>query len=172
MSLPAEKQATLRATLGPIDDPQERLGVATAWKHGLEPLPPEARVDGNLVRGCVSRVWLTTAWEAGHCRIRMDAESALVRGLAGLICWIYDGATREEIIAEEPVALEELGIVRNLSPTRRNGLAAVRRMLLEWALRSRMRFFDAHNHLQDPALAPRLPEVLDTLEKLGVAGAW
>jgi TatD DNase family protein len=32
-------------------------------------------------------------------------------------------------------------------------------------------FFDAHNHLQDPSLAPHLPQVLDTLEQIGVAAA-
>lgn len=34
-----------------------------------------------------------------------------------------------------------------------------------------MRYFDAHNHLQDEWLAPHLPRVLDQLEELGIAGA-
>jgi len=34
-----------------------------------------------------------------------------------------------------------------------------------------MRLFDAHNHLQDEWLAPHLPQVLETLEEIGIADA-
>ena len=34
-----------------------------------------------------------------------------------------------------------------------------------------MTYFDAHNHLQDPWLAPHLPDVLGDVEKMGIAGA-
>jgi TatD DNase family protein len=34
-----------------------------------------------------------------------------------------------------------------------------------------MRYFDAHNHLQDQCLAPHLPRVVATLEQMGIAGA-
>lgn len=34
-----------------------------------------------------------------------------------------------------------------------------------------MRLFDAHNHLQDQWLAPHLPQVLDALAHIGIAGA-
>ncbi len=107
--------------------------VATSWKTTLEPLREEDRTDGNLVRGCVSRVWLAAAIEEGRCRFRVDADSPLVRGLVRLLCGIYDGATPEEVAAVEPMVLDELGILRNLSPTRQNGLAAVRRALVDFA---------------------------------------
>ncbi len=135
MSLPAERQEAIRATLGQIDDPQERLTVAISWKTGMQPLRQEERTDANLVRGCVSRVWLAAGMDEGRCRFRMDADSPLVRGLAGILCGIYDGATPREVMIEEPLVLEELGILRNLSPTRQNGLAALRRTLAEFAAR-------------------------------------
>jgi cysteine desulfuration protein SufE len=133
MSLPAERQEAIRKTLGGIPDPHERLAVAVGWKTGMEPLKEQERTDGNLVRGCVSRVWLAAGMEEGRCRFRMDADSPLVRGLAGMLCGIYDGATPVEVVAEEPVVFEELGILRNLSPTRQNGLAALRRALVAFA---------------------------------------
>lgn len=34
-----------------------------------------------------------------------------------------------------------------------------------------MKFFDAHNHLQDEWLAPHLPAIIETLPTLGIAGA-
>jgi len=133
MPLPAERQQILRRTLGAIDDPHERLTVALGWKNTMAPLREDERTDGRLVRACVSRVWLACEMEAGHCRFRVDADSPLVRGLVALLCGIYDGATPAEVIAEEPVALNDLGILRNLSPTRQNGLAAVRHAIVEFA---------------------------------------
>ena len=133
MGLPSDRQETLRSTLGNIPDPQERLMVATSWKTTMEPLRDEERTEENRVRGCVSRVWLAAGMEHSHCRFRVDADSPLVRGLVTILCGIYDGATPGEVIAEEPVVLEELGILRNLSPTRQNGLAAVRRALVDFA---------------------------------------
>jgi cysteine desulfuration protein SufE len=133
MSLPSERQEVIRGTLGGIADPHERLSVAMGWKARMESLNEEERTDENIVRGCVSRVWLARGMEDGRCRFRLDADSPMVRGLAGMICGIYDGATPAEVLAEEPVVLEELGILRNLSPTRQNGLAAVRRTLVEFA---------------------------------------
>ena len=133
MGSPAERQKGIRETLGGIFDPQERLTVAMGWKTALEPLREEDRTEGNLVRGCASRVWLAASMEEGRCRFRVDADSPLVRGLVRMMCWIYDGASPDEIVAEEPVVLEELGLLRNLSPTRQNGLAAVRRTLVTFA---------------------------------------
>jgi len=110
--------------------------VAMSWKTGLAPLRADERIDANLVRGCVSRVWLATGMEEGRCRFRIDADSPLVRGLVSLVCGIYDGATPGEVADEEPIVLEELGILRNLSPTRQNGLASVRRVLAQFATES------------------------------------
>jgi cysteine desulfuration protein SufE len=138
MALPSQRQAALRATLGAIDDPHERLAVATGWKTGMQPLREEERVEANLVRGCVSRVWLAAGIEEGRCRFRVDADSPLVGGLVRLLCGIYDGATPEEVVSEEPLVLDELGILRNLSPTRQNGLASVRRALVDFARSTRL----------------------------------
>jgi len=133
MGLPAERQQAIRSTLGAIPDPQERLMVATSWKTTMDPLKEEERMEGNLVRGCVSRVWLAATMEEGRCRFRVDADSPLVRGLVRLLCGIYDRATPDEVIAEAPIVMEELGILRNLSPTRQNGLASVHRALVAFA---------------------------------------
>jgi len=133
MSLPAERQAVIRRTLGPIEDPQERLTVAIGLKSTMAPLKAEERTDARLVRGCVSRVWLAAEMEEGRCRFRVDADSPMVKGLVTMLCGIYDGATPEEVVREEPAVLDELGILRNLTPTRQNGLAAVWRVMVKFA---------------------------------------
>ena len=128
-----QRQAAFIARYLILPDPHERLAALTVRRCSLTPLPPEARVDSALVRGCISRVWLAGKMENGRCRFQMHAESALVRGLAAALCELYDDAEPQEILDEEPEMFEALGIAANLSPTRLNGLAHLRGRIAEFA---------------------------------------
>jgi len=128
-----QKQAAFIDRYSVIPDPQERLAALISRKSALAPLDDSERIDAALVRGCVSRVWLTGTLENGRCRYRVDADSPMVKGLVAALCELYDGATPEEIISMEPEIFETLGIANNLTPTRLNGLASVRRVIRDFA---------------------------------------
>lgn len=130
----AEKQADLIARYAIIPDPQERLAAIIARKPAVPPVPEAERAEELLVPGCQSRVWLRGRLEKGHCRFEMEAESVMVKGLVGLLCDFYDNAPASEIAAVEPELLEQMGIARNLTPTRLNGLAAVRNAIRAFAI--------------------------------------
>ena len=49
-----------------------------------------------------------------------------MRGLVTLLCDFYSGATPADIVTSDADPLETLGLARNLSPTRRNGLSSAR----------------------------------------------
>lgn len=129
----AEKQQSLIADLNLIHDSHERL-AAIVSRAAKPSLPESEKCDRLLVPGCVSRVWLAGSCEGGLCRFRCDADSPLVRGLAGLLCDLYSGASCAEIAAVEPRVWEQCGFTKVLSPTRLNGLAAVRRRIVELAI--------------------------------------
>ena len=128
-----EKQAALIDRYSIIENPQERLAAIVA-RGRKWPTPAEVeRTDANRVRGCISQVWLTGTVEDARCRFRMAADSPLVQGLAALLCELYDGEPAAEVAAVEPELLETLGLAAQLSPTRLNGLANVRRTIREFA---------------------------------------
>ncbi|HEY0946427.1 MAG TPA: SufE family protein [Opitutaceae bacterium] len=129
----AAKQQQLIADYAIIEDRQERLAAVVAHARQTPPLPAAERTDTHRVRGCMSPVWLVGGLEDDRLRLRYDAESPLVRGLVGLLVELYDGALPADAAATEPVILEELGLQRDLSPTRQNGLSAVRRRIRELA---------------------------------------
>ena len=135
MKTPQHRQAEFIERYSIIPDPHERLAALTSRRSPLPPLAPEEHTNALLVPGCVSRVWLARSLENGRCRFRLDAESAIVKGLLSLVCEIYDDATPEEIAAVEPELLDALGISRNLSPTRLNGISKVREQIRAFALR-------------------------------------
>lgn len=97
------------------------------------PLPEDERTEANRVRGCMSLAWVVGDLREGQCYFRSDADSPLVRGLLALLCDFYSGATPAETVATEPALIESLGLDRNLSPTRLNGLRSVRARIRDFA---------------------------------------
>ena len=132
----AEKQQQLIERFAVIHDPHERLSAVAAFKPALASLAETERIDTNLVRGCSSAVWLVCSVENGRCQFRFHADSPMVRGLVGVLCRLYDDMTPQEIVVTEPQVFEALGIAKNLSPTRLNGLAAVRSAIRDFASRA------------------------------------
>ncbi len=130
----AEKQRQIIEDFAIIENRQERLAAIVDRARNLQPLPSSERTEGHRVAGCVSAVWLLAETNGTRMRFRHDADSPLVRGLVALVCEIYEGGTPEEIVATEPTVLEELDLIRDLTPTRRNGLAAVRSRIKALAL--------------------------------------
>jgi len=129
----AEKQQQLIDDLAIIDDPQERLSLVVDRARKRPPLPEAERTEIHRVKGCISQAWIVGEQRDGRCYFRCDADSPLVRGLLVLLCDLYGDATPAEIIATEPELLEKLGLARNLSPTRLNGLRSVRAAIKAFA---------------------------------------
>ena len=128
-----EKQRQLIAKYRIIEDPHERLAAIAARGRKSPALTPQERTEANRVQGCVSAVWLVPELKDGRCHFRVAAESALVQGLATLLCDLYDGEPPADVAALEPEVMHGLGLERQLSPTRLNGLANVRRVIREFA---------------------------------------
>jgi len=129
----AEKQQQMIDDLSLIENPQERFAAVVDRAKSRPPLPEAERTEANRVKGCVSQAWIVAALVDGRCHFRCDADSPLVRGLLLLLCDLYSGATAAEVAATEPDLLQQLGLVQNLSPTRRNGLRSVRAKICEFA---------------------------------------
>lgn len=129
----AEKLQRLISDFEVFDDPQERLSVLVERTRRIPPLPTTERIDANRVHGCVSVVWLVSELADGRCYFRSDAESPIVRALVAFLCDFFNGAPASELAATDLDPLDALGLVRNLSPTRRNGLTAARRAILAFA---------------------------------------
>jgi len=121
-----ERQRDFIEGLNIIEDPQERLTIVVDRARRHPALPDTLRTDAHRVPGCISQVWLVSEFRDGLCHFRCDADGPLVKGLVALLCDFHSAATPAEILADDADPLTELGLLRNLSPTRQNGLAAVR----------------------------------------------
>jgi cysteine desulfuration protein SufE len=132
----ADKLQRMLDDLGPLEDPHDRLAALVDRSKRTPPLPASERVEANRVHGCVSVVWLIGDVREGRCYFRSEAESPIVRALVVLLADFFTGAPVGDVATSDLEPLEALNVMRNLSPTRRNGLIAVRRAIGAFAQRS------------------------------------
>ncbi len=125
MSLLDERKETLLAELALFGDPHARLEYLIDEARAMESLPPELCVEENRVEGCMSNLWFVAETRDGRCWFRCQADSLVVKSIAGLLCRFYSGATPTEILAHDPSFLREAGITEHLSSNRRNALTKV-----------------------------------------------
>jgi cysteine desulfuration protein SufE len=122
---PIKRQHRLVEALLRFEDPQERLSFVQERVRTRRPLSPEQRTERHRVRGCVTKVWLTTRVDGERFWFEVDSESQMVRGLAALFVDCYTGSTTEEILAFSCTVLVDSGLEKRITPTRLHGLAQV-----------------------------------------------
>ena len=133
MNIVKERKKLLSEEFGCFDDPQERFEYIISRSKHLPPLDKKFKTEENLVKGCVSGLWLVKTFENGKCRFKSDADSIITRGIAHLVCDMYSDLTPEQILSFDPAFLKELGITEHLSPNRRNGLSKLSEKILSFA---------------------------------------
>jgi cysteine desulfuration protein SufE len=121
----AEKQRQLAAALGAWKTAQDRLGYIVGLGRKAPPLESEFKTEAFRVEGCLAKVWFVPEFASGRCRFRADSDSAIVKGIAVLLCEVYGDQPPEAIVHSSPVFLEELGVTQHLTPNRRNSLAKI-----------------------------------------------
>lgn len=130
-----ERQREMVERLRILPGAQERLSALAARGKKLPPLLEGERSEAALVPGCVSRVWLVGEVRDGRMHFRGDGDSAMVKGLAALLCALVEGLPVAEVarLPETCSVWAELGLDGQISPTRLRGLEAVWRRLRELA---------------------------------------
>jgi cysteine desulfuration protein SufE len=132
MTLHTREQQLIESLLI-LPDAQERLSVLVQRAAQLPAIDAAHLVEQNRVLGCVSQVWLVKAYREQKCYFQSAADSPLVAGLVLLLAELCDGAAAAELATFTPQIFQELGIWRNLSPTRQNGLTAVMQTIQAFA---------------------------------------
>ncbi|NMX93093.1 MULTISPECIES: SufE family protein [unclassified Pseudomonas] len=125
MSLPADALAALQAFQA-VGSWEQRARLLMQWGERLPALALEDKVDANLVQGCESLVWLVGRLHEGHWQFAASSDARLIRGLVALLLARVNGLSAAELQAVDlPDWFSQLGLSRQLSPSRSNGLNAV-----------------------------------------------
>lgn len=125
MSLPADAALALNA-FEQAGSWEQRARLLMQWGDRLPPLSDVDKVDANRVHGCESQVWLVGALQHGHWQFAASSDARLIRGLVALLLARVNGLSADELQQVDlPDWFNQLGLSRQLSPSRSNGLNAV-----------------------------------------------
>jgi len=131
-----------------IDRIMQNFDVLTDWEdryryiielgRKLPPFDEEYKIDANLVRGCVSQVWLVTDVRDGDppvIEFRADSDAQIVKGLVAILLSLYSGKTAREILTADIRSIfQKLDLAKHLSINRANGFASMVKRIHELAL--------------------------------------
>ena len=113
---------------------EQRARLLMQWGERLEPLSETERVDEHRVHGCESLVWLIAEQRGEHLHFRASSDARLLRGLLAVLLARVEGLPRAEMASVDLVDwFIQLGLQRQLSPSRSNGLNAVLQRMRELA---------------------------------------
>lgn len=118
-----EKQKALAAELGRFKTPQDRLAHMIQLARAAPGLPDELKRPENKLEGCLSNLWLRSEFGDGLCVFKADSDSAIVKGLATVICDLFSELPPQEILQADLAPLRQAGLWQQLTPNRRTGLA-------------------------------------------------
>ncbi|WP_273819419.1 MULTISPECIES: SufE family protein [Pseudomonas] len=131
MNLPGEAQAALdsfRAAAGW----EQRARLLMQWGERLPALDEAEKNQANRVHGCESQVWLTGSLRDGQWHFVASSDARMIRGLVALLLVRVNGLGAEELQGIDLADwFNQLGLSRQLSPSRSNGLNAVLQRMRE-----------------------------------------
>jgi cysteine desulfuration protein SufE len=133
MNLPTDAQTALD-TFSQPQGWEQRARLLLQWGDRLPPLSDIEKTDEHLVHGCESKVWLTGNIVDGHWQFRAASDARLIRGLVALLLARVNGLSAADLDQVDlPDWFQQLGLARQLSPSRSNGLNAVLQRMREMA---------------------------------------
>ena len=120
-----QKKDALVEEITLIPDAYERLGYIVDRGKKADSLTEDLRIDSFKIEGCMSQLWVVPAYKEGLCSFKSESDSAIVKGIASLLCDFYSEAKPDDIRKTDADFLSEVGITQHLSPNRRNGLSRI-----------------------------------------------
>ncbi|MCF6753936.1 SufE family protein [Pseudomonas stutzeri] len=124
-ALPPRAEQAL-AAFGAAPGWEQRARLLMQLGEQLEPLADSERCEANRVHGCESQVWLVGEQRDGRWHFRASSDARLLRGLLAVLLARVDGLDGDELARVDPSEwFSQLGLARQLSPSRSNGMHAV-----------------------------------------------
>ncbi len=102
--------------------------------NNLPELEDQYRIPENLVKGCQSKVWLTTSFESGKVYFMADSNTDITKGLISLLIRVWNGRCPEEILQTDLYFIDRIGMKRVIGSQRSNGFASMIKQMKLYAL--------------------------------------
>lgn len=98
------------------------------------------RQEGNLIKGCQSKVWLHSYYNNDKVIFEADSNTDITRGLISLLVRILSGQSPDDIIDTDLDFVEKIGMGQIIGSQRSNGFASMIKQIKMYALGYKTKF--------------------------------
>jgi cysteine desulfuration protein SufE len=116
------------------DDRESTIYYIMELGGNLPPFPEEEKTEDNIIKGCQSKVWLTTRVEDNKVIYLADSNTDITKGLISLLIRVLSGRRPEEVVKAELNFIDRIGMGNIIGSQRSNGLAAMIKQMKLYAL--------------------------------------
>jgi cysteine desulfuration protein SufE len=108
-----------------FDDWMQKYEHLIDLGKSLPVIAEEKKTEDRIIKGCQSRVWLSSELKDGKVVYTADSDAIITKGMVALMVRVLSEHTPEEIINAKLGFVEKIGLTQHLSPTRSNGLVSM-----------------------------------------------
>lgn len=116
------------------DDREATLFYMMELGDKMPALAEEYRKDENLIKGCLSKVWLHSYFKDNEVFFEADSNTDITRGLISLLVRILSGQSPDDIIDTDLDFIEKIGMQQFIGSQRSNGFASMIKQIKMYAL--------------------------------------
>jgi len=116
------------------DDKESTIYYIMEIGDKLDPFPEEERTEDNIIKGCQSKVWLTTKFKDEKVIFLADSNTDITKGLISLLIRVFSGRTPQEIINTDLYFIDKIGMGNIIGSQRSNGLVSMIKQMKLFAL--------------------------------------
>ena len=107
-----------------LDGDRERmLTYIMELGERLEPMHALHKSENNIIKGCMSKVWLAHTRQHDRLFFTGDSNTAITKGLISLLFRVLSGQKQEDIIRETLYFAGAIGMAQLIGPQRSSGFA-------------------------------------------------
>ncbi|MCI4670635.1 MAG: SufE family protein [Bacteroidia bacterium] len=117
-----------------FDDWMDKYQYIIEMGQALEGLEELDKNPDNIVKGCVSQVWLTSDFDGDKVKFKADSDAVITKGLIAMLVKVLSDHSPKEILEANLEFIDQVGIRQHLSPNRSNGLSAMIKKMKFYAL--------------------------------------
>lgn len=116
------------------DDRESTIYYIMEIGDKLPPFPEEEKTEANIIKGCQSKVWLTTEFNDDKVIFLADSNTDITKGLISLLIRVLSGRTPKEIMNTDLYFIDKIGMSNIIGSQRSNGLASMIKQMKLFAL--------------------------------------
>ena len=119
-----------------FDDWLDKYDYLISLSESLPMIDAAKRTDTYKIEGCQSKVWVAAeVRDNKKMYYSADSDAIITKGIIALLISVMNGRSPEEAANIDLYFIDSIGLGENLSPTRSNGLNAMLRRMIEYAVK-------------------------------------